>query len=284
MVGISSKAATKIQNKFKFNDGTELNNSFDISLYETDFRLYDSQIGRFAQLDELAILDYGFSPYVFANNNPILLNDPQGLSADTAWQDLAPVVLTSKKPLDAQNGQVLPYQSRLWESFFGRRSFEGHIKRGNEYISINWDVNNKGYLTGRPAIMRLELAFTPDKSAFLTIKQVIKLKNLVKSQYVVYKAMKNGTPYIGKALESLMKRYGSEAKASEIAAQVIKGLDNIPNNMVALGVEQLVMDLNGGLQRLSNKMPATVKEIYINEARYWLDNNLANWEHVLKFQ
>jgi len=95
MSGISSKAAGKLENKYKYNDGTELNSSFDISLYETDFRLYDPQIGRFVQSDELAEVFDDWSPYTFANDNPILLNDPTGLAGDTAWKPLPEVVLTS---------------------------------------------------------------------------------------------------------------------------------------------------------------------------------------------
>jgi hypothetical protein len=47
-----------------------------------------------------------------------------------------------------------------------------------------------------------------------------------------------------------------------------------------------VIDLNGGVGTgaLSNINNATIKEIYVNEARYWLDNNIPNWEHTLKFQ
>ena len=80
MAGISSKAAGKLENKYKFNDGTELNNDFDISLYETNWRLYDPQIGRFHQIDKLGELNNIVSGYVFASNNPISINDPDGLS------------------------------------------------------------------------------------------------------------------------------------------------------------------------------------------------------------
>jgi len=36
MSGISSKAAGKLENKYKYNRGTELNTDFDINLYETN--------------------------------------------------------------------------------------------------------------------------------------------------------------------------------------------------------------------------------------------------------
>ena len=93
-------------------------------------------------------------------------------------------------------------------------------------------------------------------------------------------------PYLGKALGSLAARYGSEANVERLGIEVFEGLNNIPNNAVALGVEQLVIDLNGGVGtgELANINNATIKEIYVNEARYWLDNNLPGWEKTLKFK
>ncbi|HEX2846731.1 MAG TPA: hypothetical protein VHN59_09280 [Chitinophagaceae bacterium] len=54
MAGISSKALEfgNPENKRKFNRGTELNTDFNINLYETAFRGYDPQIGRFHQIDK----------------------------------------------------------------------------------------------------------------------------------------------------------------------------------------------------------------------------------------
>jgi RHS repeat-associated protein len=108
MAGISSKAAGKLENRYKFNDGTELTNDFDLNLYETQHRGYDPQIGRFWQIDELADEYEDWSPYVFSLNNPIMLNDPTGLYADSVknksgeWvyfdnQDLENVTVTAVK-------------------------------------------------------------------------------------------------------------------------------------------------------------------------------------------
>jgi RHS repeat-associated protein len=85
MAGISSKAAGKLENKFKFNDGTELENKefsdgSGLELYSTDFRSYDPQIGRFHQVDPMP--DDGgqerLAPYQYSLNNPISYNDPDG--------------------------------------------------------------------------------------------------------------------------------------------------------------------------------------------------------------
>ncbi|MBS4042943.1 MAG: hypothetical protein KGZ59_03930 [Chitinophagaceae bacterium] len=81
MSGISSKAVTNApENKYKFNEATEFNNTFDISLYETNFRLLDPQVGRFWQIDALDGLSMSQSLYQFARNNPLSRNDKLGLT------------------------------------------------------------------------------------------------------------------------------------------------------------------------------------------------------------
>ncbi|MGN6713893.1 RHS repeat-associated core domain-containing protein, partial [Anaerocolumna jejuensis] len=85
MAGISSKALNGIsENKFKYNDGTELQNKefsdgSGLEWYATNFRGYDPQIGRFMQIDPLTMASVSLSPYQYATNNPILFNDPFGL-------------------------------------------------------------------------------------------------------------------------------------------------------------------------------------------------------------
>jgi RHS repeat-associated protein len=88
LAGISSKAAGKMENRFKFNDGTELENKefsdgSGLELYSTEFRSYDQQIGRFHQKDPLGEWTESWSLYTFSYNNPMLFNDPLGLSNDT---------------------------------------------------------------------------------------------------------------------------------------------------------------------------------------------------------
>lgn len=90
MAGISSRAIKTDypENRKKFNEGSELENKefldgSGLELYSTEFRNYDPQIGRFSQQDPLSDVYENYSPYVFANNNPVLLNDPSGLSSDT---------------------------------------------------------------------------------------------------------------------------------------------------------------------------------------------------------
>lgn len=87
MSGISSKALSfgGSNNNFKFNYGTEFSNEefsdgTGLELYETAHRSYDPQIGRFHQADPLSELTMDLGLYSFAYDNPILYNDPLGLT------------------------------------------------------------------------------------------------------------------------------------------------------------------------------------------------------------
>ncbi len=57
--------------------------------------------------------------------------------------------------------------------------------------------------------------------------------------------------YIGKAKGSLLKRY-TKKELDEIAERIIEGLDDLPDNDTALGVEQAILDLNGGIAATAN--------------------------------
>ncbi len=136
MAGISSKAPNVLENKRKYNEGTEFESKefcdgSGLELYATNYRSLDPQIGRFWQIDPFAEASESWSPYVYANCNPILFNDPYGLMADSTVKpkpvpcsdcptgkfaeikEVKEVVVTGQKPASNPNGN-----NYKWYQFF----------------------------------------------------------------------------------------------------------------------------------------------------------------------
>ena len=67
---------TDLKNTYLYNQGSELNEQ--TGNYETFYRQYDPAIGRFHGIDPLAAKYSSLTPYNYALNDPIALNDPMG--------------------------------------------------------------------------------------------------------------------------------------------------------------------------------------------------------------
>lgn len=186
MQEISSKAlgVGEPSNKRKFNGGTEINKDFDINLYETPFRGYDAQIGRFHQLDELADASEGWSPYVFGSNNPILRNDPLGLK-DTIvngergeTKHLENVTVTAKRKAPDEFIPYIHFPNRQpykiasfndWPLSFNR-------DRTNDLVdswASGFGATNRLYLPKHPMTRRLMNAYQVNRARLYFYKKYL---------------------------------------------------------------------------------------------------------------
>ncbi|MBO6516828.1 MAG: hypothetical protein JJ975_09795 [Bacteroidia bacterium] len=206
---------------------------------------------------------------------------------------------------DWAGGQVLKEVSWFTQLMDGDRDWNG------------WAVGADGYLTGAPSLhggfsTAQELAIPSSTTRLLPITskavKSIQAANAVKSfsttttvtaaktasafkhlnkvgQYSVYSYIKGGALYIGKAKNGVTARYGLKY-VNENAIAAFRGLKlSIPNNGIALGVEQALMNLNGfHAGKLANIRYATKNEILVQEGIKFLDANIANWRTLYKLQ
>ncbi|AWG24521.1 DUF6443 domain-containing protein [Flavobacterium kingsejongi] len=77
--------------EYKYN-GKELQREFGLNMYDYGARNYDPAIGRWMNMDPLAENHHENNPYMYANNNPIIFVDPDGMDftlTGEAAQDFA---------------------------------------------------------------------------------------------------------------------------------------------------------------------------------------------------
>ena len=79
-------ASTSVQ-PFKYN-GKEFDSKKGLNWYDYGARHYDATLGRWHVVDPLADKYYGYSPYNYCGNNPVIRIDQDGRIWDTIWDAL----------------------------------------------------------------------------------------------------------------------------------------------------------------------------------------------------
>ncbi|HEX8350065.1 MAG TPA: RHS repeat-associated core domain-containing protein [Hymenobacter sp.] len=86
LVGVNySSAGIKQLNQYQFG-GKELQTDLGLNMQDYGWRLYDTQLGKWHGVDQLAHLYSSISPYSFTKNNPILFQEIDGRYFD--WSNL----------------------------------------------------------------------------------------------------------------------------------------------------------------------------------------------------
>jgi len=199
---------------------------------------------------------------------------------------------------DWENGQVLqPDKSKPATAFPEDPKVGGNGRDWN-----GWQVDEKGYLTGRRMAKVLEGAVVSpaeaeEQAGAQVLKSVATGRAFAKEgEYLLYWGIKEGKPYIGSTTE-LLGRY-TQAEIDALDARVFKFFAEnpsvrMPNRGIAIGVEQLIIRLNNAGQNISrlnrglnlaNKINAASKDIYLSEATKWISENIPNWQVLFKLK
>ena len=243
MEGICSRAAGKLLNKNLFNGGNELqskefSDGSGMELYDAVHRMYDPQLGRFWQIDELAEGNWEMTPYNFAANNPINRNDPFGLLDVDPNDDptgklketktLQEVVIKSVRKLTPSQ-----FQDVYWDLKNRGISFD-RVKSGALRARLErWDGIERHMKIVHSGIKEDGLMMLEAASCFIPVGQITKVRYL-KYAVTLYKNRRGGQIALGVAKNLIARNSLREAAiggGSDFVSQTINNsVDYINSN------------------------------------------------------
>jgi RHS repeat-associated protein len=134
------------ENKFKFNFGNELNEEFDWDMYETPNRNYDPQIGRFFKIDPLTEKYNSVSPYIYALNNPIIFNDPNGAEPYYPGNPTGPYPPSGYQPYDENGSSFGSWMRDMYALANMGGSYQYYYRgMGDDYMRANGYYVTRNY-------------------------------------------------------------------------------------------------------------------------------------------
>ncbi|WP_375560249.1 RHS repeat domain-containing protein [Bernardetia sp. OM2101] len=144
---------------YQFNGMIEKEEAFGLELYETPFRSYDAQLGRFWQVEPLADEFHSISMFQFGFNNPISANDPSGLRTIYTLTGPEKVrglsdFISDREAREKNQGQHYNWdtgryengrgQALSWESVYGSLATSGQLKQGKRVYTSSQSRSNYG--------------------------------------------------------------------------------------------------------------------------------------------
>ncbi|MBE9468056.1 MAG: hypothetical protein IMY72_07010, partial [Bacteroidetes bacterium] len=151
MAGLSYVSASPT-NKYKYN-GKELQDDYNLNLYDYGARFYDAKIGRFTTQDAFAEKYYSLSTYQYGGNNPIKNIDING---DSIWVTVHTNIANPDGTSGIQTSRYYYGQNKDGNSGFLNASgnlYSGNNAFVNQVSSALGDLRSKS--TGRSLVDEL---------------------------------------------------------------------------------------------------------------------------------